>query len=253
MNPQIGNFAWMQSKQGQLTFKEKLKVIQKVMLPSTLNFLKTQLKVGDQALHNLAMSEIILPDTTLIKEAIAVLEEKADPAIIHHSWRTYFWGAALGKIHQKSFDAEVLLASALCHDLGLTDNDQKHGQDCQCFTFKSALAFEEIATTAGFPQHKTNLVKDAICLHMNGFIDETQPSEVVLLQYGAACDVIGEQFYRLNPQYRAQVLAKYPREGFNQKFKALIKQESQQVKNSRTALLNHLGLSMMISMNPFEE
>lgn len=252
MENKLGSFAWAMSNNGQLTWREKIKFIHHVMLPSTLNFLKIQFKFVDHVPEPIALSNIEIPDTPIIQEVIAELHQHADIALIHHSWRTYFWGAALGLTHRQDFDTEVLLTAALCHDLGLI-NQHQHTANCQCFTLKSALAFDEIAQKVQFSQEKIHVIKDAICLHMNAFVDEKNPPEVTLLQYGAACDVIGDQFLNLDLNYRHQVLTQYPRAGFNQKFKHLLKQEAKSVKNSRTALLNHLGLSMMIAMNPFDE
>lgn len=41
------------------------------------------------------------------------------------------------------------------------------------------------------------MIKDAICLHMNGYIEESDPSEVILLQQGASCDVISDNQYKI--------------------------------------------------------
>lgn len=251
MKNQIGDFNWVQRTQGKLSFKEKLTLAHKAMLPSTVGFLNTQLKL-EKSHQSFDLNDIKIPDTPMVKRAIATLEAQSNPMLINHSWRSYIWGAGLACVHGKTYDAEVLLTSALYHDIGLTDQ-HLHSTDCRCFTLKSALAFEQDAQQLAYPEAKTQLVKDAICLHMNGYSDETNPSEITLLQYGVTCDVIGTQLLRLPEQFRDDVVAKYPREGFNQNFKALLKLETQKDSNSRTALLSRLGLPMMIGLNPFKE
>lgn len=88
---------------------------------------------------------------------------------------------------------------------------------------------------------------------MNGHIPEDNDSEVILLQQGASCDVVGDKFFTLPKDYRSEVLEKYPRLRFNSEFKKLLAEERKTVKSSRTKLLSQLGLPMMISMNPFGE
>ena len=90
-------------------------------------------------------------------------------------------------------------------------------------------------------------------MHMNGYIEEDDPVEVKLLQYGASCDVIGEKWSELPEYYRNDILKQYPRKNFNTTFKRLLREESKSVKNSRTALLSVLGLPIMIDINPFKE
>ena len=251
MNQQIGSFDWTKQSNGKLSLKEKLSFVQRVMLPSTIGFLKTQLKL-DKADHQIDLNQIKIPDTAMVKTAIEALEVQSNPMLINHSWRSYLWGAGLACVHQKTYDAEVLLTSALYHDIGLTDQ-HLHGTDCTCFTLKGALAFESDAKKIDYPIDKINLVKDVICMHMNGYSDETDPSEITLLQYGVTCDVIGTQLLKLPKNYTLEVLQQYPRENFKQDFKARLKLESQKDRHSRTAVLSILGLPMMLSLSPFKE
>lgn len=88
---------------------------------------------------------------------------------------------------------------------------------------------------------------------MNGYIDHSDPAEITLLQQGASCDVISDGLYRLPVSFRNKILEKYPRKQFNKEFIELIDLESKNVPNSRTSLLNSLGLPLMIKSNLFKE
>ena len=88
---------------------------------------------------------------------------------------------------------------------------------------------------------------------MNGYIDRSYPNEIMLLQQGASCDVIGEQLYKLPSNFKKKTIEKYPRENFNKSFIELIKTESKNNPNSRTAFLKSLGLPLMISLNTFRD
>lgn len=247
----IGSFNWMLLTDGQLKAKDKVKLVNQIVVPSMMGVLKTQLSLGSTK-NLMKMKDIIIPDTKIIKEAINELDSKANTSIINHSWRTYFWGAAIGQIDKREYDPEVLLVSSLYHDIGLTD-EHRTTKGCKCFTYESALQFEKKAKEIHYDETKTELVKEAICMHMNGHVDEHNESEVILLQQGASCDVVGNNLLKLPIEFRDKLLNRYPRHNFNKVFKKLLAEESKKVDNSRTQLLSLMGLPLMITMNPFKE
>ena len=252
MNPyKLGSFDWMTSTKGVLSTKEKIRIINRTMVPTTIGLIKNKISHNNSD-KGITVEQLRIPDTAIIKESINELTNKANQSLINHSWRTYFWGGALGLIHQKTFDHESLLTASLLHEIGLTEA-HIHDKGCKCFTLESAENFERLASKVDYPVDKVELVKDAICMHMNGYIEEDDPVEVKLLQYGASCDVIGEKWSELPEYYRNDILKQYPRKNFNTAFKRLLREESKSVKNSRTALLSVLGLPIMIDINPFKE
>ncbi|MCU4344487.1 HD domain-containing protein [Acinetobacter pittii] len=247
----IGSYHWMQATNGQLSFKEKIKLMQKIMLPSVMASIKINY-FRFKPFSNFDIDQIVIPDTQMVKVALDELEAKADISIYNHSWRTYFWGAALGNIQKQQFDDESLLIASLFHDIGLTEQ-HIHSKGCNCFTYESAKQFELKAKEHSFDEKKSGVIKDAICLHMNGYIDHSDPAEITLLQQGASCDVISDGLYRLPVSFRNEILEKYPRKQFNKEFIELIDLESKNVPNSRTSLLNSLGLPLMIKSNLYKE
>lgn len=163
-----------------------------------------------------------------------------------------FLGAALGHIQKQQFDHESLLIASLFHDIGLTEQ-HIHSKGCNCFTYESAKQFELKAKEHSFDEKKSGVIKDAICLHMNGYIDHSDPAEITLLQQGASCDVISDGLYRLPVSFRNEILEKYPRKQFNKEFIELVNLETKNVPNSRTSLLSSLGLPLMIKSNLYKE
>ena len=249
-NSLVGSYAWTQHSKGRLSFKEKILLMNKIMAPTMSQLLRTAMHL-DQPKKDLKIQDIIIPDTNYVKEAIAELEHCAKPSLIAHSWRTYYWGAALGLINQTDFEPEMLLIGCLLHDLGLTE--QHAHNNCQCFTLTGADAVKTWSKKVNYPVEKADIVAEMICLHMNGYLDENERIESRLLQQGAAYDVIGARFYQLNNDYRHQVLQQYPRQNFNQVMTGLMAQEAVRNPRSRTALLRQLGLPLIIRLNPFEE
>jgi HD superfamily phosphodiesterase len=247
----IGSYNWMKTTNGQISFKEKFKLIQNIMTPSIIN----TLKINYYRFHtpkDFGIDQIKVPDSHMVKIALEELESKASISIYNHSWRTYFWGAALANLQKQQFDHESLLIASLFHDIGLT-KQHVHSKGCTCFTYESAKQFEQKAQENNFDEQKSSVIKDAICLHMNGYIDHTDPAEIILLQQGASCDVISDNLYQIPLSFQKEILEKYPRKQFNQEFIELMDAERKSVPNSRTHLLYSLGLPIMIKSNLYNE
>ncbi len=249
----IGSREWMTLSNGKLSFKDKAQLIKQVLVPATLSYSKTFLKQPENT-QQFELKDIHIPDTAIIKEAIAELDNTNHQAIINHSWRSYIWGVAIAQHKSWKFDEESLLIASLMHDVGLADHQTQYA--CQCFTLESALRSESLCAKHDFPQDKTDNISDAICLHMNGYFDENDQhlsKEVLLLQKATSCDVIGTDLALFSTQLKDEVLAKYPRAQFNSEMRKLISIETKRNPQSRTALMSKLGLPMMIQMNIFKE
>ena len=249
----IGSREWMTLSNGKLSFKEKVQLIKQVIVPATLSYSKTFLKQPENT-QQFELKNIQIPDTSIIKDAIFELESTQNLAIINHSWRSYIWGVAIAQHKNWQFDEESLLIASLMHDVGLADHQTQYA--CQCFTLESTLRSESLCAKHDFPQDKTDNVSNAICLHMNGYLDENDQhlsKEVLLLQKATSCDVIGTDLALFSTQFKDEVLAKYPRIQFNSEMRKLISIEAKRNPQSRTALMSTLGLPMMIKMNVFNE
>ena len=78
----IGSREWMNLSNGNLSFKEKVQLIKTVLLPALTGYGKTFLK-PDAAPIALKLKDFKIPDTAIVKEAIAELEQTQSKAIIH--------------------------------------------------------------------------------------------------------------------------------------------------------------------------
>lgn len=247
----IGSREWMTQQQGRLSPKEKLKLIQQVLMPVSIAYAQRFLNPKITPLE-LDLGQIKLPDTAIVKDAIDALEHCSSIALIDHSWRSLYWAIAIAKHKSWHYDLESLTIASLMHDLGL--NDAPANASCHCFTYVSALKAEKLCQQHHYPADKTHNIADAICLHMNGYLDEDDRSlstEVVLLQQATACDVIGTDLNSIPLQFRGQVLAQHPRAGFKQQFRRYLKDEAKRHPHSRTALLRQLGLPLMMAYTGF--
>ena len=248
----IGSRAWMQLSQGRLSFKEKIQLANQVLLPSALAFSKT-IFLKSPAETSLKYAHIRIPDTAIVKDAVDELHSTAQPSIVMHSWRCYYWGVAIAHTKDWQFDEESFAVACLMHDLGLNPNSP---ETCQCFTLASALKAEQLCVAHDYPKDRMTNISNSICLHINGYLDETDNSlskEVLLMQKATACDVIGTDLHRIGTAFQNEVLQQFPRQQFNQQFRQILKNDAQRRPDSRSALLCKLGLQQMIQMNPFTD
>lgn len=249
----IGSREWMNISNGKLSFKEKTQLIKQVLLPATISYSKT-FTHKHSTTNSFKLTDIQIPDTAIVKEALSELENTQNQAIINHSWRSYIWGVAIAQNKNWQFDDESLLIASLMHDLGLVEHLDSY--TCSCFTFESALRSERLCIKHDYPKDKTDNISNAICLHMNGYLDEDDQNltkEVILLQQATSCDVIGTDFALFSKQFKEDVLVKYPRSQFNSEMRKLMALESKINPQSRTALMSKAGLPAMIKMNIYKE
>lgn len=249
----IGSRQWMDLTQGKLKFKEKIKLINQVLIPTTLKYSRSFIQPRASS-HSLQFKHIQIPDTALVQEAIHELSQCNHLAIIHHSWRSYFWGIGFAQIRKWHLDEESFIIACLMHDLGLVDHLEQYS--CHCFTHESALRAERLCEKHHYPEIKTKNISNAICLHMNGYVDAQDSNlskEVVLLQQATSCDVIGTDYALFPSLFKNDVLLQYPRAHFNAEMSKLVLKEAKNRPQSRTALMCKLGLPQMIEMNIFKE
>ncbi len=250
MSDPIGSLAWTQLTGGQLTFAEKLALVRVILPPLTVGLARSWLRLGHP--RALDIETIRVPDSALAKRALDTIEACASPALLQHSWRTYFWGAAFGALDGVRHDAELLLIGSLLHDLGATAH-YHGGQDCHCFTLDSARAALQWSRDNALPEKRALALGDMITRHMNGHASPADGAEARLLQQGATCDVIGVRYRELDPRFTGRILETHPRLGFNREFLGFLEREATLRPRSRTALLMSTGLGLLIRTNPFGE
>src|SRR5438270_1586229 len=66
---------------------------------------------------------ISVPDSKLAREIAELVRDTESPLLFHHSSRVFYWGALTGLRRGLKFDAELLYAGAMFHDMGLTRRD----------------------------------------------------------------------------------------------------------------------------------
>jgi hypothetical protein len=67
-------------------------------------------------------SALVIPESSLVREATGILREQSGDLLFNHSVRVYLYAAEQGRRRKLLFDAALLYVAAAFHDLGLTRN-----------------------------------------------------------------------------------------------------------------------------------
>src|SRR5580693_5504256 len=74
--------------------------------------------LGRRTEMSIAIGGISVPDSKLAREIAKLVRDTESPLLFHHSSRVFYWGALTGVRRGVTFDAELLYAGAMFHDVG---------------------------------------------------------------------------------------------------------------------------------------
>jgi HD domain len=158
---------------------------------------------------------LLIPDSLLAKEATAVLREHSSDLLFNHSMRVYLFAAEQGREQKLGFDPELLYVAAAFHDLGLTRN---FSSETERFEVDGANAARQFLEAHHVPEAEVQTAWQAIALHTTPGITQYLRPEVALLYSGVALDVLGRGFDEFPSQLRDEIVARYPRIHFKDRF-----------------------------------
>jgi hypothetical protein len=160
-------------------------------------------------------STIMTPDSSLAKEATAILREHSTDLLFNHSMRVYLFGAEQGRQQKLRFDPELLYIAAAFHDLGLT---KKFSSPSDRFEVDGANAARQFLSAHDVSEHQVHTVWEAIALHTTPGITQYMNPEVALLYSGVGLDVLGRGLEQFPVDLREKIVAQYPRRNFKEEF-----------------------------------
>jgi hypothetical protein len=158
---------------------------------------------------------LVIPDTLLAKEATEVLRKYSTDLLFDHSIRVYLFAAAQGRQRKLRFDPELLYVAAAFHDLGLI---AKFSSQTERFEVDGANAARQFLTAHNIAEDQVQVVWEAIALHTTPGIPKYMRPEVALLNSGVLLDVLGVGLDRFPVELREEIVAKYPRKDFKNRF-----------------------------------
>ena len=115
-----------------------------------------------QASHSALISGISIPDSKLANEITQFIRDTETTLLFNHSSRVYYFAALAGQRRGLKFDAELLYAGAMFHDMGLVP---AYSSDADRFEVDGANAARNFLRAHTISEQDIDLVWTAIALH----------------------------------------------------------------------------------------
>lgn len=158
--------------------------------------------------HGKSIAGIRVPDSAMTKQATELLIEHGTEFLYNHSLRTFLFGAIHAERNKVKYDPELYYVCSAFHDLGLRPH---YSSPDKRFEVDGADAARDFLLSYGLPERSVQIAWDAIALHTSPGIAEYKESEVAILNYATALDVVGRGYAELTPADRIDVLKVFPR------------------------------------------
>jgi HD superfamily phosphodiesterase len=149
-----------------------------------------------------------IPDSKLAREITDVVRDTATPLLFHHSSRVYYFGAQAGRRRGLKFDAELLYAGAMFHDMGLTP---RHSSLNERFEVDGANAARDFLREHDISEAEIDIVWTAIAFHTTPGIPRHMHPVVALVAAGVEMDVLGLAWHEYTDAEREAVVRAHPR------------------------------------------
>jgi hypothetical protein len=156
----------------------------------------------------LPINGVAIPDSRLARDIADFVRDTASPLLFHHSSRVFYWGALAGLRRGLAFDAELLYAGAMFHDIGLIP---RHSSPHERFEVDGANAARDFLGSRGIAPSDIDTVWTAIALHTTPGIPKHMHPVVALVTAGVEMDVLGIDYKAFSDVQRAAVVAAHPR------------------------------------------
>jgi hypothetical protein len=154
------------------------------------------------------ISGIRVPDSKLASEITEFIRDTEPNLLFNHSSRVYYFGALAGQRRGFKFDAELLYAGAMFHDIGLVSS---HSSDADRFEVDGANAARDFLRRHNISEPDIDHVWTAIALHTTPGIPQYMHPVVALVTAGVEMDVIGIDYSSYTDSDRNAVVKAFPR------------------------------------------
>ncbi len=152
-------------------------------------------------------------------------------------------------MHDITFDDELRYVSAMLHDIGLTEVFDSHTVPFEQAGGDLAWVF---AVAAGWPADRAARATEIIVRHMGDDVAATADPESHILQVATSWEIVGRQPEEFGAQLRAEILARYPWQGFGSEFLACFQDQGTRKPESAAAGSIANRLAERIKANPLD-
>jgi HD superfamily phosphodiesterase len=157
------------------------------------------------------IADIVIPDTTLVREITEYIRDTEDELLFNHSRRVFLFGALQGHRRGLQPDPELLYAGAMFHDIGLTEG---YRTSMHRFEVDGANAARDFLLERGVDEAAARKVWLSIALHTTAEVPEFLEPEIALVTAGVETDVLGIGRDDLSAEAIQAVTAAHPRPDF---------------------------------------
>jgi hypothetical protein len=164
--------------------------------------------ISTQASQSALISGIRIPDSKLANEITQFIRDTETTLLFNHSSRVYYFGALAGQRRGFKFDAELLYAGAMFHDMGLVPD---YSSDADRFEVDGANAARDFLRSHNIAEQDIDLVWTAIALHTTPGIPQYMHPVVALVTAGVEMDVLGIDYSSFTDSDRNAVVKAFPR------------------------------------------
>src|SRR3984957_5550065 len=164
--------------------------------------------ISTQASPAALISGIRVPDSKLANEITEFIRDTEPALLFNHSSRVYYFGALTGQRRGFKFDAELLYAGAMFHDIGLVP---AYSSDTDRFEVDGANAARDFLSRHKISEQDINHVWTAIALHTTPGIPQYMHPVVALVTAGVEMDVLGIDYTSFADADRNAVVEAFPR------------------------------------------
>jgi hypothetical protein len=155
-----------------------------------------------------SIGRVAIPDSKLARAIGEFVRDTETDLLFNHSSRVYLFGALAGEQRGLTYDAELLYAAAMFHDVGLMPS---HSSDHLRFEVDGANAARDFLKSHGIATADLDTVWTAIALHTTPGVPEFMHPVVALTTAGVEMDVLGLTYDQYPAEIREAVVAAFPR------------------------------------------
>ncbi len=161
------------------------------------------------AIHTVpSIQGVTIPDSTLGRAITEFVRDTETELLFNHSSRVYFFGALAGQQRGLAFDAELLYAATMFHDVGLMPS---HSSPHLRFEVDGANAARDFLASHKVDPADIDKVWAGIALHTTPGVPEFMHPVIALTTAGVEMDVLGLTYDRYGDEVREAVVAAFPR------------------------------------------
>jgi HD domain len=161
-----------------------------------------------QAYQAASISGISIPDSKVANEITEFIRDTESTLLSNHSSRVYYFGALAGKRRGLKFDAELLYAGAMFHDIGLVS---AYSSEADRFEVDGANVARNFLRSHNISEQDIDHVWTAIALHTTPGIHQYMHPVVSLVTAGVEMDVLGIDYASFTDSDRNAVVQAFPR------------------------------------------